>query len=69
MSFVQEDILAGIASPNYEIKNNSNRPVSVYVDTMTSLEETERLTELTLGLQNTDHEQEVVLVANDQNLS
>ncbi|EOA3459730.1 hypothetical protein ACH0F8_001241 [Enterococcus hirae] len=69
MSFVQEDILAGIASPNYEIKNNSNRPVSVYVDTMTSLEETERLTELTLGLQNTDHEQEVVLVANGQNLS
>ncbi|EMF0059374.1 hypothetical protein PFZ79_001092 [Enterococcus hirae] len=69
MSFVQEDILAGIASPNYEIKNNSNRPVSVYVDAMTSLEETERLTELTLGLQNTDHEQEVVLVANGQNLS
>ncbi|EQA5428508.1 hypothetical protein ACX35D_001555 [Enterococcus hirae] len=69
MSFVQEDILAGIASPNYEIKNNSNRPVSVYVDAMTSLEETERLTELTLGLQNTDHEQEVVLVSNGQNLS
>ncbi|EOA3420881.1 hypothetical protein ACH0DY_002189 [Enterococcus hirae] len=69
MSFVQEDILAGIASPNYEIKNNSNRPVSVYVDAVTSLEETERLTELTLGLQNTDHEQEVVLVSNGQNLS
>ncbi|EMF0269471.1 hypothetical protein KI102_002071 [Enterococcus hirae] len=69
MSFVQEDILAGIASPNYEIKNNSNRPVSVYVDAMTSLEETERLTELTLGLQNTDHEQEIVLVSNGQNLS
>ncbi|EOB3456321.1 hypothetical protein ACIJDO_001480, partial [Enterococcus hirae] len=69
MSFIQETALAGIISPNYQIQNNSIRPVEVYVDSMSSLEQTERLTELTLGIQNIDRDQEVLLVSKGQNLS
>ncbi|ENZ9221835.1 hypothetical protein ACHCPG_002554 [Enterococcus hirae] len=69
MSFIQETALASIISPNYQIQNNSIRPVEVYVDSMTSLEQTERLTELTLGIQHIDRDQEVLLVSKGQNLS
>lgn len=69
MNFAQDKSSEGIVSPVYKIQNNSSRALTVAVDSMTSVEQTERLPELTLGMQNKELGQDVLLVSNGQNLS
>ncbi|MGN8982909.1 hypothetical protein ACTNBL_11435 [Enterococcus villorum] len=69
MNFAQDKSSDGIVSPIYKIQNNSERALTVSVDSMTSIEQTERLPELTLGMKNTQQNQEILLVSNGQNLS
>jgi hypothetical protein len=69
MNFAQDKSSDGIVSPIYKIQNNSERALTVSVDSMTSIEQTERLPELTLGMKSTQLNQDVLLVSNGQNLS
>ena len=59
----------GIVSPTYQIQNNAERAVQVSVSSVVSQSDTEKLTEINLGVKNNLNDNQVMLISSGQNLN
>ncbi|THE14324.1 hypothetical protein E1H99_04815 [Enterococcus hirae] len=69
VSFAESKESGGIVSPLYQISNNADRTVKVSVNSVVSKSETEKLTEIDLGIKNNYNDNEVMLISSGQNLN
>ncbi len=69
VSFAQSKESNGIVSPTYQIQNNAERAVQVSVSSVVSQSETEKLTEIDLGVKNNLNDNQVMLISSGKNLN
>ncbi|MDB7102401.1 hypothetical protein [Enterococcus mundtii] len=69
VSFAESKESNGIVSPTYQIQNNAERAVQVSVSSVVSQSDTEKLTEIDLGVKNNLNDNQVMLISSGQNLN
>ncbi len=69
VSFAQNKESNGIVSPTYQIQNNAERAVQVSVSSVVSQSDTEKLTEIDLGVKNNLNDKQVMLISSGENLN
>ncbi len=69
VSFAESKESNGIVSPTYQIQNNAERAVQVSVSSVVSQSDTEKLTEIDLGVKNNLNDNQVMLISSGKNLN
>ena len=69
LSFAESKESGGIVSPTYQIQNNSEHDLAVSVASMTSKDQTEKLTDMNLSMSNNYNDTTISLIKDGKNLS